>query len=118
MHTAETPVPVLDNSVLSELRTLGADVVAEIIDLFIADVPGRLFKLQHAIADHTSDAVLREAHGLKGSALGIGAARLARLCAAIEHDAREGHLDQAAVRSSGLAPEFADVQVALKDIRG
>jgi HPt (histidine-containing phosphotransfer) domain-containing protein len=117
MRSADTLVPILDGSVLSELQTLGPEVVAEIFDLFLADVPSRLVKLQHALDDRSLDLVLREAHGLKGSALGIGAARLASLCAAIEHDAREEHLDRAAARSSELEPEFAAVRTALDDVR-
>jgi HPt (histidine-containing phosphotransfer) domain-containing protein len=117
MRSAETSVPVLDDGVLSELQTLGPDVVAEIFDLFVADVPTRLVKLRNAIDDRSPDRVLREAHGLKGSALGIGASRFANLCAAIEHDARAGSLDRATARSSELEPEFAEVRTALDDIR-
>jgi two-component system, sensor histidine kinase len=116
MGSAETSVPVLDESVLSELRTLGADVVAEIFALFVADVPSRLAKLQQAIDDRSREGVLREAHGLKGSALGIGASRFASLCAVIEHDAREGHLDQATLRASKLEGEFAEVRIVLREL--
>jgi HPt (histidine-containing phosphotransfer) domain-containing protein len=115
MHTAETPFPVLDDSVIAELQTLGANVVAEIFELFVTDVPNRLGKLQQAIETRSRDGILREAHGLKGSALGVGASRLAVLCAAIEHDARDGHLDQAAARSSELEGQFAQVRGAIKD---
>ncbi|HEX7797789.1 MAG TPA: Hpt domain-containing protein [Vicinamibacterales bacterium] len=117
MRSAETSVPIVDGSVLSELQTLGREAVTEIFDLFLADAPSRLVKLQHAIDDRSLDLVLREAHGLKGSALGIGASRLASLCAAIEHDAREGHLDRARARSSQLEPRFAEVRTALDDLR-
>jgi HPt (histidine-containing phosphotransfer) domain-containing protein len=117
MRSEETFVPVLDGRVLSELRALGPDVVAEILEVFLADVPSRLVNLQHALADRSLDLVLREAHGLKGSALGIGAFRLASLCAAIEHDAREGHLDRATARSSELDAQFAEVRTALDDVR-
>jgi|SRR6185369_48709 HPt (histidine-containing phosphotransfer) domain-containing protein len=116
MRSADMSVPILDRSVLSELQTLGPDVVGEILALFLADVPSRLVKLQHAIDDRSVDLVLREAHGLKGSALGIGASRLASLCAAIEHDAREGYLDRATARSSDLEREFTEVRTALDDV--
>jgi hypothetical protein len=53
---------------------------------------------------------------LKGSALALGAARFAGLCAAIEHDAREGQLDQAAARSSTLEMEFSEVRRAMKEL--
>jgi HPt (histidine-containing phosphotransfer) domain-containing protein len=116
MRSADMSVPILDRSVLSELQTLGPNVVGEILALFLADVPSRLVKLQHAIDDRSVDLVLREAHGLKGSALGIGASRLASLCAAIEHDAREGYLDRATARSSELEREFTEVRTALDDV--
>lgn len=115
MHTAETSVPVLDDGVLAELQTLGADMVAEIFELFVTDVPNRLSKMQQAIDASSCDGILREAHGLKGSALGVGASRLAVMCAAIERDARDGHLDQAADRASELAGQFAQVCGAIKD---
>ena len=115
MHILETAV--LDESVLAELRTLGPDVVVEILDLFVVDVPSRLVKLQRAIDQRLPDDVLREAHSLKGSALAIGASRLALLCAAIERDAREGQLDQAVRRSSKLEAEFAEVRQALTAVR-
>jgi HPt (histidine-containing phosphotransfer) domain-containing protein len=117
MRSAETFVPILEASVLSELQTLGPDVVAEIFDVFLADVPSRLVNLRQAVDDRSLDLLLREAHGLKGSALGIGAFRLASLCAAIEHDARDGHLDRAAARSSELESQFAEVRTALDDVR-
>jgi HPt (histidine-containing phosphotransfer) domain-containing protein len=117
MRSAETSVPVLDDSVLSELQTLGPDVVAEIFDLFIADVPNRLVKLRQAFNDRSLDLVLREAHGLKGSALAIGASRLASLCAAIESEARGGLLDRGTALSSALESEFAEVRTALNDVR-
>lgn len=117
MQPAETSLPILDASVLSELQTLGSDVVAEIFDLFVADVPNRLVELRRAIDNQSVDRVLREAHGLKGSALGIGATRLASLCAALEQAAREGHLDRAGVRSSEFETEFAKVRTALDGVR-
>ena len=117
MQTAEGSVPVLDHAVLSELETLGADIVAEIVDLFLGDFPERLRKLQQAVNVRSKDAVLREAHGLKGSALAVGAARLASLCAAMECDARDGLLDRAAGQLFHLEPEFAKVRSALREPR-
>jgi HPt (histidine-containing phosphotransfer) domain-containing protein len=108
MHRVDTLAPVLDSAVLTELDVLGAEVVNEIVELFVADVPQRLTKLQQAIAARAGDTILREAHGLKGSALG----------AAIEHDARAGLLDQTVERSVGLESEFDQVRRALTETRG
>jgi HPt (histidine-containing phosphotransfer) domain-containing protein len=116
MHSAEHVVPVLDQRVLAELQTLGTDVVAEIFDLFFSDVPNRLVALRQAIDDGSRDVILCEAHGVKGSALGVGAMRLAHLCAAIEQSARDGQLDHASARSTELESEFANVRDALRRV--
>ena len=118
MNSPGASVPVLDTVVLTELEVLGADMVGEIVGLFVADVPQRLAKLHDAIAEQSQDAILREAHGLKGSALAVGAARLAGLCAAIEHDARAGLLDRVVAQWPNLEPEFADVRRAFAEIQG
>jgi hypothetical protein len=54
---------------------------------------------------------------LKGSALGVGAMRLAHLCAAIERDAREGQLERACAGSARLEGEFAEAHRALLENR-
>jgi HPt (histidine-containing phosphotransfer) domain-containing protein len=114
MHTAET-VPVLDDSVIAELRQLGDEVVGEVVTVFLSDAPRRLGKLQHALIEQSRETVVREAHGLKGSALGVGAARLAQLCAAIEQGARAGRLPDLVSESAHLTTEFAEVERALKN---
>jgi HPt (histidine-containing phosphotransfer) domain-containing protein len=117
MYTAESSVPILDDRVLAELQTLGTDVLAEIFDLFLVDVPARVTKLHDAVNARSCEAVVREAHALKGSSLGIGASRLAMLCAAIEHHARKGNIEQATARSSSLDGAFAQVRDAIKAVR-
>ena len=77
-------LPVLDNATLAELRDLGPDVIDEIAHVFAADVPDRLTRLRQASA-MGADAVRREAHALKGSALAVGATQMAGICGALEH---------------------------------
>lgn len=110
----EQSAQILDAQVVGELRTLGDELLAEIIELFTADAPVRISRLEAAISAGSRDAILREAHGLKGSALGVGAARFARLCAEIENDARSGCVSEAASRSAHLLPEFKAVQAAFE----
>jgi histidine phosphotransfer protein HptB len=110
--------PILDDVIWTELQILGDDVVCEIVELFVTDVPQRMSRIQHAISARSPEAILREAHGLKGSALGIGAARLAELCAAIERDTRDGRFDLVASRWTDLGPEFVQVCRTLGHIRG
>lgn len=62
----------------------GAELVASIIDAFIPDVQQRLVALSAAVQTHDAQAIAREAHGLKGSCLNLGAQRLGELCRALE----------------------------------
>ena len=70
-------LPVLDPSVLACLReACGDDMIAEIVDLFVVDVPQRWSTLTAAIASTSARHVSREAHGLKNSAVAVGAMRI------------------------------------------
>lgn len=79
---------VLDMTTLDQLRGLQDegedDLLTELIDLFIADVPGRVTAIAAAIADGDWRALAERAHSLKGSAATLGAVHLARLCARLE----------------------------------
>ena len=108
--------PILDAATIGGLQALGADILGEIFELFAVDAPARLARLENAIQSGSRDAVLREAHGLKGTALGVGAARMATLCAAIESDARTGQLSDAAERSACLKSEVQAVRHAFGSI--
>lgn len=61
------------------LDDLGADA-AEVIEIFLADVPNQLVTLQNAWTVHDSQTYQRIAHGLKSSAGIFGAAALVELC--------------------------------------
>ena len=103
--------PVLDVSVMAAIRALGdpgePDVYAEVARLFLVDVPIHLSALGAAIAAADSDTVWQTAHRLRGSALEMGAVRMAPVCAAIEQAARAGSLEHAAAQADCLDREFA-----------
>ncbi len=56
----------------------------EAIDVFLADTPGQLIKLQTLLADQDWEGVRRVAHYLKGSAMCLGFERMRELCQGIE----------------------------------
>jgi len=104
-------VPVLDLTVMAAIRALGdpdePDVYAEVALLFLIDVPVHLSALGAAIAAADCETVMQIAHRLRGSALEMGAVRMAPLCAAIEQAARAGSLEHAAAQAESLDREFA-----------
>ena len=80
------PGPWLDPSVLEELRESLVDdqLLTEVIQTFLEETPAHLTSLVAATAAGDAAAAAAVAHHVKGSALTLGAVRLARTCAAIE----------------------------------
>jgi HPt (histidine-containing phosphotransfer) domain-containing protein len=114
MRTAEDQV--LNPSTLVELQMLGEGMFEEIVSAFVADIPGRLARLHSLCATRAADAITREAHGLKGGALSVGAAHLADICAAIESYAGVGQVEQAAALEDSLEPAFNEARHALEEL--
>jgi len=107
----------LDATVLADIRALsgpGEDLLAEVVKLFVADVPDQLVTLRAALDARDAVAARRIAHRLKGSALATGARRLAAACASVEDAAREGDVDRAAAAAATLDDEFRAVRAALE----
>ncbi len=101
--------PLIDRAYL-DLQTFGDVALAdELLDLFARQCT----TLVPRIADVSRPAIERAdlAHTLKGSALGIGAARVGRCAAAIEGALRGGHAD---VSLATLADAVADTLAELQ----
>ena len=121
MAPSSPPVSsVLDVSVIEALRALGApgepDVYTEVALLFLEDVPIQMAALTAAIAAASADSVRQIAHRLRGSALEIGAIRMAPVCATIEYAARDGSLEAAAAQVETLELEFQSARATLQQV--
>ncbi len=86
--------PILDLSVLDRLRAFAIpgepSPVAELVDLFINDMPAHLASMDRAEKRQDVAAFKAAAHSLKGSSRNMGAMRLAALCAQAEELCRAG----------------------------
>ena len=112
--------PIIDRSVLDELRALGSpgdDLLAEVIGVFLAEGPGQVRSVNDALASRDAAAIQRAAHRLKGSALGLGARQLAALVGEVELAARAGDAERATSAAAGLDAAFEAARVSLKAIR-
>ena len=109
---------IIDAKVLESLRSLqGADdpdLVNELIDMFLEDVPPRLAALRMAITEGHSLAVMQAAHALKSSSGNMGATRMGVLCNVLEEQGRTGLMGAAEEVFEALEQEFARVQRALE----
>ena len=107
----------LDASVLADIRALaisGEDVLAEVMDIFLADVPIQLRALTSASEACDGEATWRVAHRLKGTALGMGAWRMANICATVECAARGQAFAGVAAGIGELVTEFEATRLALE----
>lgn len=113
---------VLDPSVLDALRSLTPpgepDVLSEVLNLCLAEVPPRLERLRNAWAAGDIQAVHRVAHSLKGSAGNIGANALFAACRDLDDRSRAG--DAAAIPSliETVAAEYGRVEIEIKRLIG
>lgn len=95
----------IDMRVIDDLRELGGSedpgLLAELIDLFLSDAPGRLRDVEEGLAKGEIARVERAAHTLKSSSANIGAMNLSAICKRIEELARKKE-------SAGIAPLLAE----------
>lgn len=108
----------LDDEVLDAMASIARDGAPRLLEriavAFAEDAPRQVRRMRRAIAEDTHEELRRGAHALKSSAASIGAARLARLCATIEEDAKTGRVGHAAATIPVVEGEVAQVESALR----
>jgi HPt (histidine-containing phosphotransfer) domain-containing protein len=112
--------PVLDPAVIATLRQLTPpgepDVLAEVLELFLQDVPRRLARLRASCGSGDAVELHKTAHSLKGSAGNIGARAMFAICRQLDDHGRAGDLTDAKRLVDALDAEFARVEVAIRQI--
>ena len=105
---AEPAPAALDPDTWQELRSLetagGDGAIKGLLELFQTEVTPLLAAMRAAVAEGDTTRLHQAAHGVRGSAVNLGATRLATLSAKIERNGRAGVLD--------------DVQRLLDDLEG
>ncbi len=112
---------VLDVRVLESFRQLQmpdeANIIHQLIDLYLADAPNRLAMLRQAIAQQDAARLAQAAHALKGSSANIGAQRVARVCMELEKAGKAGNLSGVADRFAQLEQELGHARAALLQLK-
>jgi HPt (histidine-containing phosphotransfer) domain-containing protein len=114
---------VLDPSVVESLRQLTPsgepDVLTEVLQMFLQEVPSRIGRLRNAWTSGDIQEVQRAAHSLKGSAGNIGAQRLLAVCRQLDDGVACADAAAMATLVSALDVEFGkveeEIQRLLKD---
>ena len=107
----------LRNHLAHLARACGHATVVCLIDIFLEDSEVRLAALQHALSRANVDALVREAHSLKGASGNLGAINVATLCGQIEQQAMAQALTELAPLSEELTRQLAAAQSLLCQIR-
>jgi HPt (histidine-containing phosphotransfer) domain-containing protein len=109
----------IDPSVIERLRQLTPpgepDVLREILDVFLAEVPRRIETLKAAWRSRSATDVQRAAHSLKGSSGNIGADAMFEVCRQIDERAKAGDLRIDALVAA-LDAEYVRVDKAIRDL--
>jgi two-component system sensor histidine kinase/response regulator len=115
----DTEADPLDRSVLAGLRELQRegepDILEELIELFLTDVPSQLVTLREAAEASDAHSVEQIAHTLNGSCGNMGAVRMGAICAELEEIGHSEDLATAPVRISRLEEEFGRVRVVFEE---
>lgn len=106
---------------LQGLRTLGEqtgspELLGELVEMFLADVPTRVTGLRAALEKGDGLQARAVAHALKGSAGQLGALRLASVAETIEHECASGQLDDARGRLDAIDASFDEAKGAFREL--
>ncbi len=115
--TARAPAPsfpVLDQTMLEELREIAGDETARIITVFLEDAPRLISTLEKAAAVPDLDAMRDAAHTLKSSSANVGAMALSAAAKRVELGARARKLERPAVAVALVIAEYARARMALQ----
>lgn len=111
------PDPVLDPIVIDNLRQLTPpgepDVLKEVLQLFLDDVPGRIERVRTACQAGNAVELHRAAHSLKGSAGNIGAKDMLAVCRRLDELGKAGEVSGAQGLVASLDAEYSRVEAEI-----
>lgn len=111
--------PVLDFSVIDELRSIGGNeaLFQRVLDLFASRVPQAIDRVE-SLRDTSDLASLADAaHALKSMCANIGARRATAACHDLEHSARTGEAFDAGEKIGTIAADMLSVMTEIERLR-
>jgi len=97
--------PVIDEAVFDEVAILMGDTLSSFIETYLDNSPKLLAAMKGAIPAGDLEAVVHNAHQLKGGSGSIGGMRVFQLAKELEEDARQAKKDN-------FARVFAELEAA------
>ncbi|MGB8699663.1 MAG: response regulator [Thermosynechococcaceae cyanobacterium] len=113
--------PILDRSILVGICQLvdpdqAADLLQEIVDTYLADVPQRIRAIEAAIAQSDPEALRQAAHALRSGSLNLGAVQVAQHCRTLEQLGKAGTMTDAPAVWTQLSQAIEQAMDALKAV--
>jgi signal transduction histidine kinase/CheY-like chemotaxis protein len=96
------------------LQMGGAQVVADLLELFRTETPPLLQAMREALSRNDGPRLRESAHGLKGTASNLGAQTLASLCAELEKRGKSGSFEGVDGLLARVEQQYAAVCAALE----
>lgn len=106
--------PILSAKVVEELRSIGG--FHEIASEFLVEAPMRITAIRQAFAEKRLDAIMLQAHALKGASGAAGAIRLSRASAKLEIASRTNSEEQLVALIEGVVAEIEIARLALLEM--
>jgi HPt (histidine-containing phosphotransfer) domain-containing protein len=108
---------LFDREAMLERMGGDADLLGEIVELFLEDGPRVVERLRGAVARGDADEIERAAHSLKGALLNMSANPLAALALELENLGREGELARCGGVLEALETKMVRLREQLRRIR-
>jgi HPt (histidine-containing phosphotransfer) domain-containing protein len=120
VSTETASVPAIDMRAISQLAEsddTGDQFIAEIIEIYLADLSERVHKISLQMSEGDSSAVAATAHAIKGSSGHFGAVHLIELSREIEDRARRKRTEGLQATIDSMIEEAERVRAALEAFR-
>jgi HPt (histidine-containing phosphotransfer) domain-containing protein len=108
---------VLDFAAMRRMVGDDDELIADLVELFLADYPARLEDLKSAFAAGNHEAVRRVAHTLKGGASNLCALRVTESARALEAAIRTGDVEHLSARVDQLVGAVEELASVLRGLQ-
>ena len=104
----------MDMTAYNELKDIMGDVLHDLINTFLDNMPDQITSLQLALQEDNCEQVFAIAHRIKSSSSSIGATGLAAYAEALEMKGRAGDVSDSDEQYASLVEQYEKVEAFLR----
>ena len=114
----QTETIILDHEILNGIREMseshGNQILAQVIEEFLEDLPQQVKAIESAIAQLDAEALRKSAHSLRSSSANLGGVALSQLCEGLESLGQAGEVTPAMKQLDQLYTERDQLKALLR----